>query len=209
MKRTNCNTASIMNIVLTGVGGQGVLTLADMMARAAMFDGHNVRVGEIHGMAQRGGHVTCTVRIGPCAMGPIVDAGSAQLILGFEPIETLREIHLVAPEGLVILNSHIQMPVAVSMGQIEYPKRESVLALIRKFTDNILEFDASDLAKTAGTEGSLNMVLFGAAIASGMTPISRDTALESARDSFPGKFEEMNVRAFNLGYSMVKEKLSY
>lgn len=209
MMRMTRNTASIVNVVLTGVGGQGVLTVADMMARAAMFDGHNVRVGEIHGMAQRGGHVTCTVRIGPCAMGPIIDPGGAQLVLGFEPIETLREIHLIAPEGLVILNSHVQMPVAVSMGQIDYPKRESVLALIRKFTSNILEFDASDLAKTAGSGGSLNMVLFGAAIASGLTPISRDTALKSVRDSFPGKFEEMNVRAFNLGYSMVRDKIDH
>jgi len=205
----NCNTASAANIVLTGVGGQGVLTLADMMATAAMLDGHNVRVGEIHGMAQRGGHVTCSVRIGPCARGPIIDPGTAQLILGFEPTETLREIQLVAPEGLVILNSHIQMPVAVSMGQTDYPKHELVLALIRKFTSNILEFDALDLAKTAGSAGSLNMVLFGAAIASQLTPISKDTALKSIRDSFPGKFEEINIRAFTLAYSMVKEKLSY
>ncbi|RDE16603.1 MAG: indolepyruvate ferredoxin oxidoreductase subunit beta [Candidatus Thorarchaeota archaeon] len=209
MIRIDCNAAPTVNMVLTGVGGQGVLTLADMMARAAMFDGHNVRVGEIHGMAQRGGHVTCTVRIGPCATGPIVDPGTAQLILGFEPIETLREIQFVVPEGLVILNSHIQMPVAVSMGQIDYPKHELVLALIRKFTSKVLEFDALDVAKTAGGAGSLNMVLFGAAIASEITPISRSTALRSIHESFPGKFEEVNARAFTIGYSIAKDKLSY
>jgi len=79
---------STVNIAIAGVGGQGVLTLAELLAKAALNEGLNVRVGEIHGMAQRGGHVVCTVRIGENAKGPIIDAGAADLLVGFEPVET-------------------------------------------------------------------------------------------------------------------------
>ncbi|MCK4568363.1 MAG: 2-oxoacid:acceptor oxidoreductase family protein, partial [Candidatus Thorarchaeota archaeon] len=106
------NTSNTVNIAITGVGGQGVLTLAELLAKAALSEGLNVRVGEIHGMAQRGGHVVCTVRIGDDAKGPIIDAGAADLLVGFEPVETLREIHLVKKGGYVLMSSNVQYPVA-------------------------------------------------------------------------------------------------
>lgn len=196
MSRINSNT---VNIAITGVGGQGVLTLAEILAKAALESGFNVRVGEIHGMAQRGGHVVCTVRIGKNARGPIVDPGSAHLLVGFEPIETLREIQLVKQNGCVLMSSHVQHPVAVSMGKAEYPSHKEIIKNIKNYTDRIIEFDALELAKKAGSSRALNMVMLGAIIGTGLVPITKETAIDVVRTSFSKKFEQININAAKMG----------
>ncbi len=201
------NNTDVTNIAITGVGGQGVLTLAEIMAKAALQDSHNVRVGEIHGMAQRGGHVVCTVRIGENARGPIVDSGTAHLVIGFEPIETLREIHLVSKDGMVIMSSHVQYPVAVSMGKAEYPSEEIIKNNIGKFSESIYEFDAMQLAQEAGSSRSMNIVMFGAVIGSGITPIKKETAIQMVKEAFPDKYAEVNTLAFEAGYTAIRKML--
>lgn len=198
------NTGNTINIVISGVGGQGVLTLAEILAKAALEESHNVRVGEIHGMAQRGGHVVCTVRIGDDVHGPIVDPGTADLLVGFEPIETLREAHLVSASGCVVMSSHVLYPVAVSMGKADYPSNEEIVTNIKKFTERVLEFDAMELAQEAGSSRSLNMVLLGSIIGTGITPISKETALDTVRKTFPPKFEAINTQAVKLGLEKTK-----
>jgi len=200
------NNTSVTNIVISGVGGQGVLTLAEILAKAALAESLNVRVGEIHGMAQRGGHVVCTVRIGDGVKGPIIDEGAAQLVVGFEPIETLREIQLIQNDGLVIMNSHVQYPVAVSMGKAEYPEHNEILEDMKKFTSNIVEFDARSYAIQAGSGRSMNIVMMGAIIGSGLVPIKKETAIQIVRESFPGKFAESNTKAFELGFELMKSR---
>lgn len=204
MNRNNSNT---INIAITGVGGQGVLTLAEILAKAALAEGLNVRVGEIHGMAQRGGHVVCTVRIGVGALGPIVDPGTADLLAGFEPLETLREIHLIKKNGCVVMSSHVQYPVSVSMGQAEYPAHELILDSIKSFTEHIIDFDAMNLALESGSPNALNMVMFGAIIGTGIVPISKESTLYAIRESLPKRFEEINIRAAEIGFSKVKSCL--
>ncbi|MFW9913607.1 MAG: indolepyruvate oxidoreductase subunit beta [Candidatus Thorarchaeota archaeon] len=201
------NRSNTINVAITGVGGQGVLTLAEILAKAALADSLNVRVGEIHGMAQRGGHVVCTVRIGDGAKGPIVDPGTADLLVGFEPIETLREIQTIAEDGCVLLSSHIQYPVAVSMGEAEYPDHEEIISGIKKFTGRVLEVDAMALAQKAGSSLSLNMVMLGGIIGTGITPIKKKTALEIVRSTFPKKFESINVQALDLGMEAIESLL--
>lgn len=201
MSRNNSNT---MNIAITGVGGQGVLTLAEILAKAALQSGFNVRVGEIHGMAQRGGHVVCTVRIGKNAKGPIIDPGSAHLLVGFEPIETLREIQLVKQGGCVLMNSHIQYPVAVSMGQANYPNHEKIIKSMKKYTEKIIEFDALELAAKAGSTRALNMVMLGAIIGTGLVPITDEVAIDVVREAFSKKFEKINTTATQLGFEQAK-----
>ncbi|MGY5852933.1 MAG: indolepyruvate oxidoreductase subunit beta [Candidatus Thorarchaeota archaeon] len=201
------NTSNTINVLITGVGGQGVLTLAEILAKAALDDSLNVRVGEIHGMAQRGGHVVCTVRIGDDVYGPIIDAGTADLIIGFEPVETLREIHFVKEDGYVVMNSHVQYPVAVSMGEAEYPAHEEIMKHLGKFTKNIVELDAMELAKEAGSSRSMNMVLLGAIIGTGVTPISKEAAANAVRNAFPKKFESINIAALELGLSKIRQAL--
>ena len=199
------NTSNTKNIAIAGVGGQGVLTLAEILAKAALAEGLNVRVGEIHGMAQRGGHVVCTVRIGDDASGPVIDAGTADLLVGFEPVETLREIHLVKKGGYVLMSSHIQYPVAVSMGKAEYPEHEDIIASIQKFTDKIIEIDAQKIAIEAGSTRSLNMVMFGGIIGTNIAPISKDSALRAISEAFPKKFEKINTTAAEIGFEQVRK----
>jgi indolepyruvate ferredoxin oxidoreductase beta subunit len=201
------NTSITVNIAIAGVGGQGVLTLAELLAKAALAEGLNVRVGEIHGMAQRGGHVVCTVRIGDDASGPVIDAGAADLLVGFEPVETLREIHLVKKGGYVLMSSHIQYPVAVSMGKAEYPDHKDIIASIQKFTDKIIEIDAQKIAIDAGSPRSLNMVMFGGIIGTDIVPISKDSALRAISRAFPKKFEKINTTAAEIGFEQVKKLL--
>lgn len=201
------NNGNTVNIVISGVGGQGVLTLAEILAKAVLSESHNVRVGEIHGMAQRGGHVVCTVRIGKNAHGPIVDFGSADLLVGFEPVETLREIQTVASDGWVLMSSRVQYPVAVSMGQAEYPEHEEIVMTINKFTEQLIEIEAMKLAIEAGSSRSLNMVMFGGIIATGIVPISEEAALDAVRKAFPKKFEKINTKAVKLGIEAVSSQL--
>ena len=201
------NTSNTVNIAIAGVGGQGVLTLAEILAKAALAEGLNVRVGEIHGMAQRGGHVVCTVRIGDDASGPVIDAGSADLLVGFEPVETLREIHLEKKGGFVLMSSHIQYPVAVSMGKAEYPDHKDIITSIKKFTDKIIEIDAQKIAIEAGSSRSLNMVMFGGIIGTDLVPISKDSAMQAISDAFPKKFEKINTTAAEIGFEQVKERI--
>jgi indolepyruvate ferredoxin oxidoreductase beta subunit len=201
------NASNTVSLAISGVGGQGVLTLAEILAKAALHNGLDVRVGEIHGMAQRGGHVVCTVRIGDGVRGPIVDPGTADLLVGFEPVETLREIGLIKKDGLVLMSSHVQHPVAVSMGKAEYPTDDEIQKALSSFTSRVIEFDAFVLAQNAGSTRSLNMVMLGAVIGSGVTPISKESALHAVRTSFPERFEKINVKAAESGISVVKEQL--
>ncbi len=201
------NTSNTVNIAISGVGGQGVLTLAELLAKAALSEGLNVRVGEIHGMAQRGGHVVCTVRIGDDAKGPIIDAGAADLLVGFEPVETLREIHLVKKGGSVLMSSHVQYPVAVSMGKAEYPDHKEIIAALKKFTDKIIEIDAQEIAIEAGSPRALNMVMFGGIIGTNLVPISKDSAAQAISEAFPKKFEKINTTAAEIGLERVRSSI--
>ncbi|MHA1480230.1 MAG: indolepyruvate oxidoreductase subunit beta [Candidatus Thorarchaeota archaeon] len=202
---SNTSNTDVVNVAITGVGGQGVLTLAEILAKAALADSHNVRVGEIHGMAQRGGHVVCTVRIGEGAKGPIIDPGTAHLVVGFEPVETVREAHLTAKDGYILVNSHIHYPVAVSMGKADYPSEDTIQKAFREFSERILEFDAMELATQAGSTRAMNMVMFGAIIGIGIVPINKETAIDVLRNAFPAKFSGVNIEAFNLGFNKIQE----
>ncbi|NWF94716.1 MAG: indolepyruvate oxidoreductase subunit beta [Candidatus Thorarchaeota archaeon] len=184
------------------------MTLAELLAKTAMAESHNVRVGEIHGMAQRGGHVMCTVRIGLGVRGPIIDAGTADVLVGFEPIETLRELHLLREGGHVIMNTHVVCPVAVSMGTVEYPPQDVVLSKLHARTSSVIHFDATEIAQQAGSTASLNIVMMGAIIASGVVPVRRDTALDTITSSFPSRFRSVNEAAFSSGFEMARRALS-
>jgi indolepyruvate ferredoxin oxidoreductase beta subunit len=133
-----------------------------------------------------------------------VDPGSAHLLVGFEPIETLREIHLVKQGGCVLMSSHVQYPVAVSMGQANYPNHEEIIKNMKKYTDKIVEFDALDLAAKAGSTRALNMVMLGAIIGTDLLPITEGVAIDVVREAFPKKFEKINTTATKLGLEQAK-----
>ncbi|MGQ9538581.1 MAG: indolepyruvate oxidoreductase subunit beta [Candidatus Bathycorpusculaceae bacterium] len=192
------------NIVLAGVGGQGILFAAEILGTAAVKEGLNVRVGEIHGMAQRGGAVVSTVRIGENVLSPMILEGKANVILGFEPLETLRNLKYASEKTLIIMGDEKIPPPGLTLKGENYPPTSGILEKIKRFSKNIIIVEALRLAKEAGNPIMQNTVLLGVLAATGMLPVAADSLLEALKELVPAKYLEMNVKAFKLGYSSAK-----
>jgi len=192
------------NIVLAGVGGQGVLLLAEILGESAMKAGYNVRVSEIHGMAQRGGAVVSDVRIGEKAMAPTVLEGTADAIVGLEPMEALRNIKFANKKTLVFINTTIVKSSGVSRSQ-SYPSLESMLNKIKLFTTNTVTIDATGIAIRLGNPNVLNIVMLGGLSAIGKLPIKREVLHDTIKESVSARFVEINMKAFDAGYEKVSK----
>ena len=182
------------NILLAGVGGQGVLSLAAVIAKAAMAAGLEVRQSEVHGMSQRGGGVQAHLRI---ADGPVysdlIPSGGADMILSMEPLEALRDLPFLRPDGVVVTASEpvVNIP--------DYPDLESVLAAIRALPSAKI-VDAEEIAKQAGNPKAVNMALVGAA--GTWLPLFEEVIADSVRDMFARKDPRVidaNMKALALG----------
>ncbi|MFQ6116879.1 MAG: indolepyruvate oxidoreductase subunit beta [Candidatus Bipolaricaulia bacterium] len=194
-----------LRIFITGVGGQGSLTASRLLAEAALQAGQNVVVSEVHGMAQRGGVVETAVLIGEIH-SPTIGGSEAQVILGFEPIETLRAMNKASRETLVITNTRPIVPITVSLGQSQYPEVEETLAQIEGFVGSgrLIALDATGLAKEAGSAIATNMVMVGALAATGRLPFSAAILKETISKLAP-KYAAVNLKAFELGYGAVAD----
>lgn len=194
------------NIVLAGVGGQGTLLAAEALGTAAVKDDLNVRVGEIHGMAQRGGAIISTVRIGQEVLASTVLEGRADILIGFEPIETLRSLKYASEGTFVIMSTERVPPVELATRKATYPNIEEIVEKIRRFTNNIILVDTERLAREAGSSLTRNVVLLGVAAGTGRLPVTKDSLLEAVRELVPSKHLEVNVRAFELGFDSLSRK---
>ncbi len=192
------------NIVLAGVGGQGILLAAEVLGTAAVKDGLNVRVGEIHGMAQRGGAVLCTVRVGENILSPMILEGQADILLGFEPLEALRNVKYASEKTLIIMGDEKIPPPGLTLKGESYPRMGEILERLKRFSKNIIIVDALRLAKEAGSTVMQNAVLLGVLTATGRLPIKKESLIEALEELVPSKYVEMNVKAFELGYNYVK-----
>ncbi|AHF80721.1 indolepyruvate oxidoreductase subunit beta [Thermococcus paralvinellae] len=196
------------NIVITGVGGQGILTAANLLGWAALHAGYKVRVGEVHGMSQRFGSVIAYVRFGEDVYGAMVPEGKADVILAFEPVEALRYINYLKEGGLVIANSNPIPPVQVSMGLATYPSMEEIKKIIEEdFKGKLITLDAEKLALEAGNVITTNVVLIGALTQTPGFPLSAEHVKEVIRLSVPKKAVDVNMKAFELGVKAAKELL--
>lgn len=195
------------NVVLAGVGGQGTLLAAEILGTAAVKDELNVRVSEIHGMAQRGGAVVSTVRIGEAVRAPTVIDGQADVLLGFEPLETLRNLKYASRKTLVIMNSEEIPPAGLAAKNLKYPGLEEVKQKISRFTEKIIVVDAAQLAEEAGSSLAQNSVLVGALAAVASFPVKLESVVEALKQLVPAKHVEANVKAFQLGYGAVKKEM--
>ncbi len=184
-------------IFLTGVGGQGTLTATKLVALTALDEGLAVTSGEIHGMAQRGGVVESTVNIG--LMSPKITYGEADLLLGFELLETLRALCYLRPGGRVVSNSQALPPLAVAVGKAEYPSLESVREKALAEASQAIFVPCRSLAEKAGAGQSANTVLLGAAVAAGAFPFGMDSLERSVRKYLKPALAEVNLRALELG----------
>ena len=191
------------SIVLTGVGGEGVVTAANLLGKAAVTAKLNVFVSEIHGMAQRGGSVSCTVRIGN-VYGPLIASGTADVILSLEPIETLRYIQYANKNTKIITSINPVIPFTVSVGMEKYPKIDLVFKELSNYGE-LYKIDAVKIAKDAGSLLTKNIVLLGALVAFDILPFSSEILLETIIDNVPPKYREINKKAFEGGYNTIKK----
>jgi indolepyruvate ferredoxin oxidoreductase beta subunit len=187
-------------LVIVAVGGQGNLLASSVLGEAALLSGIPLHMSEIHGMAQRGGVVVSSLVFGD-ARSTIISNGEADILVGFEPSETLRALGKCNAGSVVITNLAPLMPFTVNIGQGVYPDLKQLQELIRNKTSRLVAFNAASLAKEAGNPLSVNMVLLGALIQTGVLPLSVEQVKEAMKTKTKKAFLDSNLKAFDLGYA--------
>ncbi len=192
-----------LRIYCTGVGGQGTLLATRLLGEAAMAAGYPVQVAETHGMAQRGGVVESTVVLGGWS-SPIISLGEADILLGFEALETFRSLNRCHSQSLVIANLGVNIPYTVAVGLAQYPPVDRMMSLIRQQVGRLVALDANSLARQAGNIQAVNMVILGALMSTGTLPFSLEHLQRIIREQTPSRFLDINLKAFDLGYETAR-----
>ncbi len=189
-----------IRLVIVAVGGQGNLLASSVLGEASLLAGVDVKMSEIHGMAQRGGVVESAIVFGD-AQSTIIADGEADVLLGFEPSETLRALGKCNEDTVVITNLSPLPPFTVAIGRGVYPEIDNLKALIRSKVSRLIAFDAQALAKEAGNVLAVNMVLLGALIQTGIVPVTSDQVHTAMKTRTKPAFLESNQKAFELGFA--------
>jgi len=189
-------------IVFVGVGGQGNLLATRLLGEACLAAGISAVASEIHGMAQRGGIVESALVMG--ARSPIVSKGEADILLGFEPLETLRALNKCNNNTVVITNIHPLPPFTVATGHGVYPDICKITDLIRENIGSLITLDGDELAARAGNPLSLNMVMLGTLIGSKLIPLDEDLLRETISKTTKQAFLESNLKAFDFGIAAAR-----
>ena len=189
------------NILIIGVGGQGTLLASKIIADVAIALGYDVKVSEIHGMAQRGGSVVSQVRYGENVYSPIISKGEADFILAFEKLEAARWLDYLKPEGLIIINDERVDPLPVLSGAVEYP--ENIINQIKEIAANTIVVNAGDIARKAGNIKTANVVLVG--VLSQAIKLPEAEMIDAIKKSVPAKALEHNLQAFKAGTQLYME----
>jgi len=188
-----------INVIMVGVGGQGIILASEVLAEVAMNAGYDVRKSDVHGMAQRGGSVSSHVRFGGDVKSPLIERGYADYMLAFEKVEGLRACDMLKDNATIIMNDVEIVPTTVSIGLGEYPA--DVTDRIAALGFRLKLVDAFKLAGRAGTFKAANVVLLGT-LASNLA-IDRELWLDVIKGRVPKKFLDVNIEAFRLGYEEV------
>ncbi len=186
------------NIVISGVGGQGTLLASRILGHIATALGHDVKVSEVHGMAQRGGSVITYVRYGDKVYSPIISPGQADVLLAFEQIEAARWLHLLKKGGRLIVNSQKIAPMPVITGSAVYP--DNILGEIADAKVELIVTDALKIAESAGNAKAVNIVLLG--VMARHMELDKKIWEEAIRATVPAKFLSINLKAFDMGYQI-------
>ncbi|MBN1537502.1 MAG: indolepyruvate oxidoreductase subunit beta [Anaerolineales bacterium] len=200
-----------INFLLAGVGGQGTILASDVLVNVGLAAGYQAKQAEVHGMSQRGGSVTSHVRWGKVVYSPIAAAGEVDVLLAFEKAEALRNIPQLRPGGLVVINIEAIKPLTVTSGGQPYPDDEHLKTTFAQATSHTVYVNGAAIATELGNSRVANVVLLGALAAqvdqSGMagTGLTYDTWLEVIRGRVPQKYIELNQKAFQAGWEIVKK----
>ena len=183
------------NIMIVGVGGQGTLLTSRIIGKTAMAMGYDVKISEVHGMAQRGGSVVTFVRFGEKVNEPVVEEGQADVIIAFERLEALRYAHFLKKDGVLVVNDCRIDPMTVVIGAMKYP--ENIIETLKK-EHNVYALDGQKIALELGNSKVLNSVILGYAAA--FIGFDKETWLNTVSSTVPQKTIEINQKAFAFGY---------
>lgn len=190
------------NIYICGVGGQGIIKTSIVIGESAMKSEMSVVMSEVHGMAQRGGVVSTELKIGD-SKSPLIENGSADLLIAFEPMEALRAVSKASEDTYVVVNTSPIMPFNIIGSDVPYPEVSDILNELKSKVKDVFALDAEKAAKEAGHVLSLNMVMLGGATAVSGFPIEKEIILESMRENLPEKSMPINLKAFEKGFDFV------
>ena len=191
-----------LDLVFSGVGGQGVVVLSDIYCEAAMLDGFDVAKAEIHGMAQRGGSIVAYARIGDRVESPLIETGKADAIIGFEILETARAMPMLKQNGSVVVNMKYIQPSCLPPGQ-KTKKTDELIEIIKAKALKVHQVDGSGIAEKLGNPLVVNTVLLGALSALPEIPIKKETFEKAMGDKLKEKYLNVNLKAFQLGRESV------
>ena len=185
------------SIIISGVGGQGVLTASDLLSDVLLDSGFDVKKSEVHGMSQRGGDVISTIRFGEKVFSPLPTLFGTDYILSFEKLEALRNINYLKEDGIIMVNDYVWEPLPVASGVDKYP--EDIEGTLKKHARKLIILPATDIAQKLGNIRATNVVLIGTLAAN--MDIDKQLWLDVVKRKVPPKFIDLNLQAFESGYS--------
>jgi indolepyruvate ferredoxin oxidoreductase, beta subunit len=198
-----------INLIITGVGGQGNILISKLLGQAFMEEGYTITIGETYGATQRGGSVASHVRISreKVPYSPVTPRGKADIVLGLEPGETLRMVTSFGYEGTyAITNMRPIHPLEVAIGEVEYPSRETIEASMNALTRQAWYVDASEMALGLGNALLTNIVMTGVLMGTGLLPLDRAKIEGQLKLTFKGEKQAVNLKAFQMGFDAVNGK---
>jgi len=191
-----------LNFLIAGVGGQGTVVASDILSDAGSESGYDVKKSDILGLAVRGGSVVSHVRWAKKVHAPMLDEGSADFLVGFEWLETLRRLSYVHPGGTIVVNDCRLDPIMVSSGEMEYPEKEFIMNRLKKAAHRVHVIPGLQTALDLGNPKTLNIVVMGAL--SGLLECSAGLWEEVIRKRVPKKLIDLNIDAFRKGRDLIK-----
>ena len=186
-----------LNLLITGIGGQGIISASDIISEAALASGLDVKKTDSLGMAQRGGSVASHIRLAPRVWSPLVKTGEADIILAFEKLEAARWSYYLKPGGIAIVNNHAVPPPSVSLGKECYPGNEEITGILKRQTDKIYFINGTETARELGNIKALNTLMLGCL--SVFMPFDESIWRDCIAKRLPAKVVELNFTAFERG----------
>ncbi len=191
------------DVIFCGVGGQGVVVSSDIFCEAALIDGFDVAKAEIHGMSQRGGSIVAHARIGEKVQAPMIERGKADVILGFEALETARMLPMLRKDGKVIVNAKYLPPNSVIESPVKDLSLDKLLGLIGSHVESVQKVNAFEIAEKLGNLLVVNTILLGALSALPDTPVRKESFEKAIVGRLREKYVKLNIEAFERGRDSV------
>ncbi|MFC1728309.1 indolepyruvate oxidoreductase subunit beta [Nanoarchaeota archaeon] len=189
------------NIILAGVGGQGILTLAGAIARAAISEGFDVKGSELHGLAMRFGSLNVHIRIGKDISSPLVSLSDADLIISQEPIETLRNIKYANKKTVILFDTKPQVPLTAYLEKKKYPSLDETNKILGKISKKVIPVHASDIVyEKTGSAIMANTYLLGRLAKEKILPIKKESYIKALKEIIKPKALKGNLEIFELAY---------